>query len=725
MTKSRNNHQAPRGEESAPVRPVRVSKRRPEQQKSAAEPIPAAPSDTPSRWPSFIGPGKSVVAFGHELRDPLIYVVDRDKFRAADASLLCLRRQISEPPRSYSPNLGYWPQLASFTPQQLWCYVQWLASGRSDPNVELGLVFVYFYGLERRALVDGEDVPAIAAEVLRLIRIYGTHRSFMGYATGLLAHLAMCGRLKLTKQLTTTLLDFQNSHVADAVETMLIGSLARDEQPLPAPWAEKLAAQHELAKRGVVRDRAPEELSLLFATRYREEFGEGLVPKRSAQDVKVAYRPASPTIAFQHDNRLLVPPAVWPRVSYWNKQLGPVVSIYNSCVEELRGYARRLKPEGVLTHEAFAALPVELRDEVVHPKQSAWETLLAEFSPESGATLVPVERIATLLDLTRRPKLTLAQSKKLAEFAETLGTPLEPDARITGSGYAWEHHVAAIKLPAPVLPQDANYTLASLVLRLAMDVATVDGTLDHAERRAIEAFLGERLELSPNDHIRLRALIDVLDRDRPGTRGINKLIKTVLKPEHTRLIAQFLVEVASATEGIDDAELKALRKVFKALNVPDEVEEKLLERRKFLATPASASEVPEVDLERVRAIRLESDKAAKILLEAIEGVRESGGFELDEDADDDPGTAVAEFRNAADRRFVGLRATLQPLVAELLTRPIWTPHDLEACARRHGSSSAAAVDEINAWSDEALGDFLIEEAEGFTINTGLLNEAGR
>jgi len=42
--------------------------------------------------------------------------------------------------------------------------LRWLVDGRQDPNCYIGYVFLYFYGLERRLLVDGRASPAAAAE---------------------------------------------------------------------------------------------------------------------------------------------------------------------------------------------------------------------------------------------------------------------------------------------------------------------------------------------------------------------------------------------------------------------------------------------------------------------------------------------------------------------------------------------------------------------------------
>ena len=67
----------------------------------------------------------------------------------------------------------------------------WLAQGRRIPDIPIGYVFLFMYGLERRVLVDIADQPDLAlelvqirAEMVELLRLYGdSGRSFSGYAS--------------------------------------------------------------------------------------------------------------------------------------------------------------------------------------------------------------------------------------------------------------------------------------------------------------------------------------------------------------------------------------------------------------------------------------------------------------------------------------------------------------------------------------------------------------
>ena len=73
-------------------------------------------------------------------------------------------------------SLAAWPYSDSIGPAERGCYLDWLASGRSDRRYGTGYVFFYFYGLEYRLFMDDSDDAErclLVAEVERLRRIYG------------------------------------------------------------------------------------------------------------------------------------------------------------------------------------------------------------------------------------------------------------------------------------------------------------------------------------------------------------------------------------------------------------------------------------------------------------------------------------------------------------------------------------------------------------------------
>jgi len=67
-----------------------------------------------------------------------------------------LKLPIKEPtrPDSVEP-LGYYPSYAALRPEQRWVYLNWLRNVTEEVNI--GYVFIYYYGLERQLLTGKFD----------------------------------------------------------------------------------------------------------------------------------------------------------------------------------------------------------------------------------------------------------------------------------------------------------------------------------------------------------------------------------------------------------------------------------------------------------------------------------------------------------------------------------------------------------------------------------------
>lgn len=75
----------------------------------------------------------------------------RDKCRAYIDPSLSFARDGTDKVGNYMP---YWPGYSEIPSQCRATYLDWLAGGRSDPSYDPGYMFLYFYGLERRFVLD-------------------------------------------------------------------------------------------------------------------------------------------------------------------------------------------------------------------------------------------------------------------------------------------------------------------------------------------------------------------------------------------------------------------------------------------------------------------------------------------------------------------------------------------------------------------------------------------
>jgi len=127
-----------------------------------------------------------------------------------DPSTIFLKLPIKEPtrPDSVEP-LGYYPSYAALRPEQRWVYLNWLRNVTEEVNI--GYVFIYYYGLERQLLTGKFD--RAFDEILKL-REYHQNKSFLGYSeSSLMNSSLLIKRLdKLTElQQHNVISDFSNS----------------------------------------------------------------------------------------------------------------------------------------------------------------------------------------------------------------------------------------------------------------------------------------------------------------------------------------------------------------------------------------------------------------------------------------------------------------------------------------------------------------------------------
>ena len=168
----------------------------------AASPAPATPSFRIPTAPKRFGPGawipagEAVEVGGVSIPGGLIFVGTSlpTPTGGNDPCLIDPSKSVASNGDYTERQMGYWPSYSEISPSARRAYLNWLAGGRQDPEADVGYVFIFFYGLERRAILDASkddaakaDWPVIAAELHRLLDIYGDKSgSFRSYAGSLL-----------------------------------------------------------------------------------------------------------------------------------------------------------------------------------------------------------------------------------------------------------------------------------------------------------------------------------------------------------------------------------------------------------------------------------------------------------------------------------------------------------------------------------------------------------
>jgi tellurite resistance protein len=695
------------------------------------------------------------------LADPMVYVWDGPLEDPPEPGAICVKVPAWDQP--YQPvearELGYWPKYRELTPAQRRYYLDWLASGRATAPHELGYAFLFVYNLERRALVDGKDIADVAAEVRRLRRVYAEHcasrserpsRSWETYTGNFLLYLV--ARHPRAFTLDEVLgIGSEAGGGAPSVEDLEVplGWLAETRTPVPARVAFALAEAMPESHRGTLVRRVRAELRRLFETRYAERFGVGLMFEAPKRRRKITYQPASAVIATQSVSI----PAVLSKPS----RLVPLVALWNECVDELRklsGVVGKQESAGsreVLTPEAWEATPAELREGVEHP-MAADVARLHRSKGDLVVSVVGAREVMAAAGVTLTLKPTLAQCRRAAQVVQYCGFGVEPDPRLSGSGWKVSDAVALYPLidEGDVFDNGlsfaARYQATACVLSVGMAVAQADGETHEDETAELSRQLRQAFDLRPEEYRRLEARRLLLT---PTGSDLTDAMRSAKKlpPTVKAAVGQMAIAMAAADGVVTDEELAAAKKVYRAIGLepaevetaihallapPDapaagraDVDEPVVVAEGVPAAEGEAIPLPKkatepktrglrLDRAAVAAIMRDTEEVARMLAEAM---ATQGAEEIAEETDGtnfsapaivsvtppQPATSVAEAQPDTSVPLDRVPVRFRGICEALLARGEWPADEAQRLASEHKVMLAGALEQLNDWAVEHYG----------------------
>jgi tellurite resistance protein len=634
-------------------------------------------------------------------------------------------------------NMGYWPSYSTIAPACRAAYLQWLANGRHAPNAYIGYVFLYFYGLERRLLIDAQESAAaraeremVVAEVQRLLGIYGRNGSFRGYAEGLLAF--------VTPQ------DGERRYLSPPparrdgwdvpFELRLgLGQLAADARPLPADWALAWLRLHPEGWLRTPATRCPDEFGEVFTRRYREHYGDGLTLKPGGAILGEQYHPASAGISESQ----LPPGRQVPDVASLEAPLALLREVAGEACDDLDAYSRYIgkHPDSAGTPAALALLPPGIE----RPADAATQALLAWAHDSLGTAdrvqVAASELLARWSAASPGSRPGKSDAALLARVLEQHRLGLEPDVRFGGAVPAGEASAVLFgRAPEMVSAPSDGYAAAATLLQLGAAVASADGRVAAAEQDFLEQRVVAALELAQDERLRLRAhLMHTLAA--PPTRAALRKRASLLLESQRRSAGELLVALAASDGGIAPAEIELLARLFDLLGLEQAeaysqvhaLGDKTLTRIRTAGAPAAGYSIPGqprpkvslstgavvLDPDLINARRAESARAASYL---------AGVF-----SDDDTGTlAAVPSGDRADviakEQVPGLDTAHSALLGQLAARPRWTRDDFSQMATDLGLLPDGALEALNEAAFEAVGEPVCEGSDPIDINSYALKE---
>ncbi|MBK7384312.1 MAG: TerB N-terminal domain-containing protein [Flavobacteriales bacterium] len=467
------------------------------------------PNSAPRRTPDakWIRAGESVSIQGKIISGGMMYVGSwlPAGNNENDPCLINPRLSIAAS-RTRADSMGYWPSYTRILEAARSQYLNWLAEGRKERGIDIGYVFLFFYGLERRVLVDasGDDesrseLATIATEIERLLTLYGAESySFQRYAFGLLDVIrsASAG----DKLYAQPIPDLPETYELPHYLKLALGQASRDKAPVPANLALAWAQRQPGIYFRTAAQRCATEFDQLFRIRYQEKYGDGMILPQNRTKLKCLYQPASS--GFRGQAELRLPSNDLPDLTAVSGPIDALAELVKQTTEELDPYSRLLgkSPDAKETAAARMLLPLPLWPE-------AGAQRFEELLNKVRVSLVEMKLSALLITLD----LAIATERKvllqLTKHLDSKGIAMEPDIEAGARTPKPEDHVVLFVKPTTVGsdPDQVHYRTAQLTLQLSAMVAMADGEFNEPEQRFIEQQIADWEGLTDADRTRLHA----------------------------------------------------------------------------------------------------------------------------------------------------------------------------------------------------------------------------
>lgn len=563
--------------------------------------VPPARSAPPPRRQhklTWVEPSHPITVHGFVIPEGMVYVGSEPQVHT-----------VGDEPSSIDPSLPvrrggtvaelpYWPSYRGMTPAQRATYLEWLATGRENPSIEIGYVFLFMYGLERRVFVDrasavdevSAELPRIFTEMKRLLELYrDTSGSFAGYATAFLdvLQILLAERGMRLAPEPPTLTDAR-WNVPGSLRLGL-GQRAARGVPIPADWALAWVWFQPTTRPRTPVTRCPDEFRRLFVLRYGEKYGDGLTLRPGKSRLDLDYRAAQASIGAV--------PVVANDVPDVFEQKVPVrklAALFQSVTDELDGYSRWVgrNPEKVGTLPALARLPPELL-ETRSGELRVLNEWAASYLRRRNPIQVPGAELMRFWTKTPHGKLPKSDAASLAQLLHALGVGIEPDVRFDGDTLSADRPVVLFRLDtsAPNTSTSA-YGAAMTIVHLAAAVAVADGQVAQHEIAQLGSHIASTLHVAPAEEARLFAHLEWLSSADVRLTGLAKRIDALSQAQR-RDIGDVVITVAAADNVIAPEEVATLEKIYKLLGLdPGAVARHLHQSLTTEPSPASDGLVP-------------------------------------------------------------------------------------------------------------------------------------
>ncbi|CCA92393.1 TerB N-terminal domain-containing protein [Novosphingobium sp. PP1Y] len=688
--------------------------------------------NSPARSQGWLRKGQSVTIAGRTI-DGMVFVGKPPRIGSSYYGESC--RAYIDPSLSVArvgsdkngDNMSYWPGYSSIPAVCRATYLDWLADGRQDGTINPGYMFLFFYGLERRFLIDqppDDEKQEIVAEVERLKVLFADNYSaqrYLGEFLDIARIMAMGGISLDDATLKQTILENRSWDLPFSLKFALGGMIA-EGKAFDAEWLHLWLHCHPERRLRTPAERCGDEFKALFKLKFDALYPDGLKVRTPRKLLKMDYRAASSE--FNCSVNLTAGDGgdvAIPDVSDLRSPVQKAQKIADEAMDELDKFSRYLgrNPNGRGTIEAQALLPAELWS--LFPSGELEELKTWAHEQVTAGGLIPAVDVISRLEGVTPEKLGKRNLTGAADALARIGFGMAPDPRFSLRGPKIDEPVVIFELGVTVEQlEDVSpaYRSELFELALATFVAHADSKIVEAERRALRNKVEATKGLTELERKRLHANLEWYLDVPPDMSWLRSKLKDADAEHHLALRAA-VVAIAHADGVIQSDEVASIEKIYKALgidaglvyadlhagDVPDgPVRVKAAEAEvpgEQIPDEAKAK-VASLDAARIAAIRNDTERVSSVLGEI---------FSTDEDVSDE-----ATAAHALPLSMTGLDPKHALLVGQIIQREHWTDEEFDELAGKQGLMPSGALEAINEWAFEKFDEALLDEYDGYDVS---------
>ena len=619
--------------------------------------------------------------------------------------------------------MPYWPGYSEISPNARAAYLDWLATGRSDRRYGVGHVFLYFYGLERRFFIDSPDSyerRLIINEVDRLLQIYGDNRSVSRYFESFLdaARASLASDEELKPKFWAT------GYELPLGLRVALGRRAGDGLPLDADWALSWYCAHPDYTLRTAASRAFSEFQTLFRILFAERYPAGMkipLPKRT---LRAQYRSASSEFEVGLEEYI----GAVPDISRITQPLNAFGALVEEATDSLDKYSRFLgrNPNGRGTIEAHILLPERLWHVFPSPEMDRLREWAREVIDTGG--LCPVEAVVERLEGAVPENIGKRQLTDAADALARLSVGMAPDPRFALRSPKGGEPVVLFNLPEGVTRLEAvsdKYKSMLVSVAIGSFVAQADESVSESEFNTLTTAIDRDPDLPDGERSRLKANLRWMMEVRPDLSLLRRHLRNA-PFETSHQMGQIALSIASSDGVISGREVAALERLYTALGLETGGIYSALHTLSSADGPLTVippaegqpgfAIPPRPDPER--ALSLDADRVAAVMTNTARVSALLNEIFQDEEPEEEP----AEEHGQTENGFGGLDHKHAAFLGELISRPHWGQEEYRTLARQFRLLPEGAMETVNEWSYERFGDLLIEEDDGFLINSEVKDE---